>query len=39
MCQTGNVTPDLWRQEAVGMPISYVPILLDVREALRGMEI
>jgi hypothetical protein len=37
MFRQGNLTPDLWMQEAVGAPISVTPLVEEARRALERL--
>ena len=37
MCRLGSITPGIWMQEAVGGPISTVPLLQAAEEALDAL--
>jgi len=38
MYKIGNVTPDLWMQQAVGVPLSINPIIDSVKKALEALK-
>jgi hypothetical protein len=38
MCRIGSVTPDLWMQRAVGVPISTKPLLEATAMALKRLK-